>query len=382
VKSLHATFDGVSNSFNRIQMFGGRETREVSIILRPEWDPEYDDETNLELFGSGHADWKNDPKIQKAWRKFAANESGAYTGTRPWWDSALELDVIWNTATKTLLRKKKLLPMIYRDAEGGTMGRHQGVFLEFWDPTGNGQWLAADGSSFRLLDDEIGVVFVGVYPPTQLYKMVLGDHAIEDIALRVTASVESDERIEFNRSRVFQSLLDDPKEEVLLLDSQYQLKTIFVADPATLDGNQIGGPAIVPDIAEDPDWPDPWEIDSSAAMQSKGADLLEKFNSNTFSGTVTLDGLDWTMADKLARPVWGIDIRKFEFRMTSPVTNARYPTIAGIEMDIQSQETRIRLETLKDMGSFAGSSRSRGRAGSSRSRGRGGAAAGSVGGFF
>ena len=356
VEALNGTFDMTSNTFNRVQLLGGHPEIEVSILLRPAWNETYDAETSAQAFSMNAPGWKTDEQLQKAWRKFAANEGGTYTGKRPWWDEALDLSVLWPSTFTTIPRRRQILPVISEDESGASLGRHQGVFLEYWDPyTGtNGDWLPIDqlqGGAFQIVEGEIAVVFTGTEIPNKLFAIGAdAAQGIDRVALRLTCAISSDDREAAVVDESGLGPLVDARAQVIDLRNDYRVRTIDDESPvATLDNGTgasvpLGGTALSLGTAP---WPLPYTTDGSSAILDKADELIDRYNSGTFEGSVTVEGIDRNLTPQLGRPVWGINLRGFEFRTTSPSKRARYPMIVGVEMDVQSQKTRVRLETLR-----------------------------------
>jgi len=364
VEGLRGTFDVVSNTANQIALYGAAPQYEVSVLLRPAWDEEHDSATSDVTFRTDHADWAKDESIQAAWRKFAANEGGTYTGDRPWWDSTLDLSVLWPTDFVTLVKRRQILPVITEDKTGNSLGRHQGVFLEYWDPwkTQSGDWYPIDeldGGSFQIVKGEIAIVFTGVKIPARLFDIgTSATQGISRLALRLSCSIAADQR-DFDLGAGSLGLLADTKTQVIDAGRNYARKLVLLdsvspkaslgtlaSSPSADDAGAaipLGGTALESTATG---WPAPYETDTRHLMTEKTKELKERFSAGTFDGSVTVEGIDRQMISMLGQPVWGITFRDFEFRVTPTTQKARYPTLVGVEMDIQTQKTRLRMETL------------------------------------
>ena len=64
---------------------------------------------------------------------------------------------------------------------------------------------------------------------------------------------------------------------------------------------------------------------------------------------MSLDGIDWAYTHVLGSVVGGIGGKELLFNTSPPGLPERYPTVIGVEFNVQEQTSRIRLETLRNV---------------------------------
>jgi len=244
VADATVAIDISATSFNRVYGYGERDTFESSFILRPEWDDDYDETAPSELTKKAIDELDPGDEKRDAWRKWVCNEGGDYTDER-WFQRADDcvaknlpkrdedgnitgadddtdrtqfsnLDEPKKKKTNSTKPKTKQEPwrakwnyvrrqfgkLISSNEDGTAHGYHGGVYVEFLKiTTSSGEtteaWApldeAGDASqiSFRLLDDEMGLMFAGDQVPKVLWQQGK-THGVKKQFIRLTATVEAD----------------------------------------------------------------------------------------------------------------------------------------------------------------------------------------------
>ena len=343
--NLRVNYDAVNNSFNEISHSGNFTEHEISVLLRPGWDTTYDQDPDVSKFRKGSDDFEGSLSVQQAWRRFVANEGGGYD--RPWWDGAIDFSPLF-LPFNFRVRRHQMRPTITLDTAGASIGRTFGIFLEWWDPDeGSGEWkpiqaIDDEGMSWQPLEDELGVWFSGIDAP-RVWRRIAAHHGLDALALRATFTLRSDTKI---RSTITESgaggILSTPRREIV--DSRgYAIREISAINPATLDGDPVGGSAVAltGTITS--------EVDDSVRIVSKTQDLIDQYNRATLEGEADLHGIDWNLGNAVGLTIADIVGRNFEFNVAPLAKMPKFPTIVGVEFDIQQQKTRLRLETLRNV---------------------------------
>ena len=354
VAALRANMDYSDGVANQVSVLGGFEEYEMTIILRPAWNPKYDSETILSKFNTAHHE--DDLDIAQVWRRYAANEAGQYTDSakfHSFWTKALDLTGVigadGNSAFK-VLRKRRLLPTISVDKAGASIAKSFGVYLEWYDPsnqTWNPVWGGVKGKggltngNFKVLQDEMGIYFGDQDPPHQLRSMARRLGGADKLFLRVTATVKSDVRMRGVRV-ANSSHLKDPKKQVIDAHNQYEFHQRLPGILANVPGigSPIGGSFFqIPKAAE---------TFGQYGAEKRAEELIEKYNAANISGQAVIEGVDWPLMDYLGNVVEKIKGRELTLR-TSPTESqtVSYPTVNKIDFDIQRQKTTLQFEALR-----------------------------------
>lgn len=354
VAEMALNYDGTAQTFNKLSLLGGPWQVEVSILLRPGWEEQYDTQYALSTYNIDEDSFKDSDAVQQAWRRFVANEGGTYTGTREWFDEAPGFDT-FITGIVNRVRRRRTYPTITQDPFGGSLGRTHGRYLEWWDPDEgqSGAWklvgddLDEEGYSWQPLQEEIGVWFSSPDVCSRFME-IQQQHGIEHLALRLTCVIRSDERMRHEIDET--GILIDDRKEVLDAGESYS-RTFVNTEPAVApegpnglrasEDEFIGGSALA-DLSAIRS-----EVDDRDRIASKAVELIDQYNAATIEGTITIEGIDWNFDNILGGTVREIDGRDFELVTTPPGKASRYPTCVGVEFNIQDQRTRLRLETLR-----------------------------------
>lgn len=346
LKAFSANMDFTDGSANSVRVIGGYKEREGSFLLRPGWSSQYDalGDEGLRKFNRNFQNWENDDGAQDAWRRFVFNESGHYTGTRPFWTQAP--DMVPLLGVGNVLRSRRLLPALSLDSAGASMGRQQGVFLEWWDHyeeiwkpvfggiPGRG---GLSGGQFQILEEEIGIWFSDMTPPPRLMAIGL-QFGIDKLFLRVTGTVRADRRLRSQKD-ASASFLADTKAMIVDAGRQYQDRKISHDGPA--DRQQpLGGTVLSAPLTA--------ESDGLVAADDQAQTLLDKYNTANIRGVGVVEGVDWGLMDYLGRTISKIEGRELQFRSTPVGTQqTRYPTVTSLAFDIQQQVTQLRFEAVR-----------------------------------
>lgn len=381
VASWDLALDYSQQSFNRIVVLGDNYQRELSVILRPGWNPSHDDQASHNYFDRDGDNWDEDG-VPDAWRRFVLNEAGEYLKyERDWWEFSAPLGQILanpedppsgdepedpkkkpdpeedggddddDVETDPLItafwhtRRRRMFPCITQNKDGSAYGTTQGVYLEYWDPDEqSGAWVPVqDKFNFQVLQDEVGIWITDTRPWSRL-RVIQAQHGIDKVAIRATASFRADRRV---RAEAYtsQSLLSDRKTETIE-QRGYQLRQIETTmEKADLE-TPIGGSVVVnfDDVILD------GAIDSRNAAKTLAVNLLRRYNSGLLEGAIELEGIDWGIGPFLGSRIWKMNGRELSLDVAAPGWVPRHPTIVGIEYMVQQQKTRLRIETLRNPG--------------------------------
>lgn len=357
VASFDLGVDMVNQSFNRVVILGDEYERELSVILRPGWGSSHDDQTELDYFDRDGAHWTEDG-IPDAYRRFVLNESGDYIKfDREWWEAGgTNLGVILanpddedtgvSVASFWLTRRRRMFPCISRNKDGSAYGSTQGVYLEMWDPDegSSGEWVAVqDKFNFQVLEDECGIWITDTRPFDRL-RAIQEQHGIDKVALRATASFRAERRVRAT-AESGNSLLNDVKEQIIE-NRGFQFRLVETQLPIADLDTPVGKSAVegFSDVVDD------GSVDDRAKAQELANTLLTRFNSGLVEGFIELDGIDWVVQGFLGARLNKLSGRELSLNTSPAGARPKYPTIVGIEYDVQRQRTRLRIETLRNPG--------------------------------
>lgn len=352
VKAFDWHFDMADGATNVIQILGGYEEQEVSVILRPAWNSNYDSDlqTDSSKFNQGNEEFRDDPDVQKAFRLFAANENGFYTTSDPertWFASALDLSGLFSQRVQ---RGRRFMPVLTINDEGDPLARmSNGVLLQYWDPdedSGSGDWLDISGekgtpdATFVLSENEMSIRFTGHEPP-KLLMALASIHGVDELYLRITATIRGDNRISASSDESLVSHMEDPKTLVIDAGANYQYRHVNTSTAATVGGSTIGGSAFASLTSRD------GATDGRDAMQEQANKLVARYNVGRISGPLIIEGIDWDVAPYLGTSPKEILGRQIKLTITptfKSVDERRYPTVVSIEWDVDAQQTRVHFE--------------------------------------
>lgn len=174
----------IGDSVNSVRVLGAPEQAEITMELVRGW-PVSDDSltaTDLDKSEDG-SQYKTKPNV---WRLWVGNEAGDYTGSRTDITTTPDLSSVFS---KWIPHRRNILDPFTFQGEAGDKQRRQ-IYLEYSINAGV-KWLVAPttfGQPF-VLPDQIGVLFQGDQPPTELIK------AGADARIRITGVVAGDARL-------------------------------------------------------------------------------------------------------------------------------------------------------------------------------------------
>lgn len=334
VCEINLDFDAFSNGAKRVQVQAAPSQVQLSIELQPAWSSQYDgylqDPANARKLMKNDPDWKTDPELQLAWRKFAANEGGDYTGTRAqWFENALDLSQI--DSAFVYHRRRRPLPLFSTLEEGRSIGLYPpGVLIEAWDPQ-QSAWVPIDNnmseSRIKVSDSECAIYFDGKYIPTQMVAWGGGANQIQlqNMKFRLTCVLEGDRTDLFtatNEDSVIRSDLD----RVFDMSDQYQNK--YVDAGAAIQDNPDRQAVVL-------------------AAQGKANMLAQQHANGLLVGSLTIDGIDRKTIDHLGQRVSRIGSatdRNIHLALTGSLSDPQYPHISQITYLPQQQRSVVNLE--------------------------------------
>lgn len=164
-----------------LALAGDVKLYESTFDLVPGWNPA-DEGLEREMYRrSGNPSFAS---VADVYRKWVLNEAGDYTG-EPWnAGPARDLSGVFGHG-EYLQRRRRFLPAVSTDDTGESLGVYVEVSYD------GGESYARFRGAVRVLRDECGVYLAGDQLPPELF------HAADrsDLAVRVTATVESDSRL-------------------------------------------------------------------------------------------------------------------------------------------------------------------------------------------
>jgi hypothetical protein len=163
-----------------IHLAGDLKLYESTFDLVPGWDPSAEGEER-DVYRRSHPDFADYADV---YRKWVLNEAGDYTG-EPWSAGpAYDFSSLFGTSSCPE-RRRRFLPAISTDDAGESYGVCVEVSYD-----GGATWSHYCGA-VRVLRDECGVALSSDQLPPELFRAAERD----DLAIRVTAAVESDARL-------------------------------------------------------------------------------------------------------------------------------------------------------------------------------------------
>lgn len=338
---IKADFDIADNSATIIGLYGTVTEFESSFILRPAWEERYDSYHWQRLNKdagpfNNEPEWRNNPALQDAWRKFVLNEGGDYTGKRPWFNRSE--DFAANHGFNATTRRRRFFPCITLAGDGTPIGKTKGIHLEWWDED-NQEWKnviggvdgrsgLTNGQTAQILENECGIRFTSPDIPLQL-KRIAGVHGIDKVMLRATASVRTDETV-FGTSVVPQPFLQDPLWHVET-SRAYSIREI---KPSSIFFNDVH----INQVLQSRTTNNQQQI--TAAANTKRLEWQKA----SISGAVTLEGIHWPDSHVLGVQITGVDGRNIGFKASPPGEPDAFPTITGITLNVDEQETILHLD--------------------------------------
>ena len=324
VKRLNVTFDK-SQLANQVTIIGGPIQAEFTAELNRAW-PTYQDNLDREQL-TKELIHENPDRIN-VYRKYVLNEGGDYDNLRP----GLNL-FTWSSIFTTLEIpvKKRAMPTLTLQPETlRAYGAVSGVHVEMTNNLQSGSpgspptWIAVAAGSCQLLKDEVGVYFNGEMPLEELV------HQVAVGKIRITCTVESDQRIKFTAPRRGTSPQPNKAELVLSAPDSFQYR--FRASNAIL--NSTSHPTL--------------ERDDRNALEAYAKRLRDTFDAAKGKGKIVLEGIDqglYTLGDRISK-IEGLEL---DLQMNKGAQTPIHPFIVALRFDVQKQETTVTLDQLRKL---------------------------------
>eukprot|EP00913_Durusdinium_trenchii_P028459 g26687.t1 len=328
---------------NKVTCCGSRKQHEVTIELYRGW-PEADDALEVDdlrrdttLFPDSQYNAK-----PNAWRLWIANEGGDYCGTRtnvrPIPSTPPDLSVV---GAFKLERRLQIDDCLTRDdflsLDDLLNGRRRPPEVDYYDPVQE-EWLPIprdwQGGGYRILNDQIGVIFTGDSPPAEL--MDLGD----DARLRITGTITAEDRLTASSSSVNTS--PNARTVELFVDVSDRFHYRFVTYSGEGDGQDAQGVQTAftsKYYALNNLWGTDYK-DDSTAIAAYSLEVLENQDMATMHASLPLHGIvtSYKIGD-IIRKIAGREISLNRKSHASAVK--RYLQVTGIDWDFESQATDL-----------------------------------------
>lgn len=341
--------DVADRAFNQVTVLGDYEQYESTFLLVPAWEKKYDNR-DVNDFQKNAEGWATTPALERVWRDWVLNEAGDYIGFRKKIQQAYNFDAIFGKG-KWIPRRRKFEPCLTLNHDGSPKGHSSGVYVEWFDKIGDGQWhpiddLAPEGRSIRVLERECGIRFDGLEVPRQIRAMV---NHLDLPLIRVTAVVRSDTRLKRvqsaynaqNSSKPIPdrdgnaeppqragTILRDLKEEIIDVASRFKYRQRSKVTPKSrfnVDQFKVD------------------EADDRRSADDTGKQLLTAWNAATISGKATITGIDYNFRQAVGTIVTGIVGRDVSF--DNAALDPLYPNIMSITIRPTDQVTELSLDT-------------------------------------
>jgi hypothetical protein len=339
VEACGVTYD-CDRLANRIVGRGARRQIEITVELVKAWPADLDNSRLRDLKRSRHhLNVGESPEIVNAYRKWVLNETGAYIGTRDEITTRFNANVAGladgNLLANSIPRPRVLQPTLTArliDGVAVPIGAQRGVEVEWLGPPTPGvedetaaqreaRWRPAGNWGIEILEHEGGIYIAGEDIPTEILLRR------EDAAIRVTATIDLDERCE----AIAAPTQSTPQQrhtvtEDIDLDGQFHWREISQLSKYSGAG--------APSLAED----------DRTAIQEYVNLLRDRFDSVDVGGPAVLEGVDQHRYH-IGQRVEGIIGKRlmFDNRRARPTI----PCIAGITLDIMQQKTTLHLMRMK-----------------------------------
>lgn len=197
VDEFRATYSLVDLA-NRVEVYGALKRREATFILVPGWD-DADDELDLSDLEKDQPTAIAKPDVGRKW---VLNESGDYIGRRTEITEAFDIASLFTDGSTFSFRRRRFLPCISQHVSSGGDDKESNRFrVDWWDVDEPDAFNPADITDpawfkvkwpFSVLEKECGIYFEGPTPPDALWDRVSSGSTV---AVRITASIEADDRI-------------------------------------------------------------------------------------------------------------------------------------------------------------------------------------------
>lgn len=336
VRSLNnISFEAVSESANNIRILGALKEYESTFELVPAWKPEHDTLNPSDL---STEEREADPTKARVWTDWVLNEAGDYNGLRPGINKAFDFSNIFNdqVGINWTRRRRKFLPTITTNPDGTPIGEWRGISIDYKNVDGDWKPLSELGvdSNIQILDRECGIRFVGVSGiPFSLYAIAAtqgGTLSADNVSIRVTASVQSDVRLDAIGSSGI-SHLDDPLWHTIDMSKSFQFAQVYQDSKyfAEVQANNKTSR----------------QVDDTALIQQAANDQEAAWNTGYLRGAIELGGIDMDRSF-LGRSIRQIIPRNIDMRTSR--RSVRFPVVVSERYDFVGQRTMLTLETFRD----------------------------------
>lgn len=339
----------VGTTTNNVTVAGDWHYFESTFVLQRAW-PKSKDTTAVTDFSQDADAYQNDATNHRVWREWVLNEAGDYNGTRPEISAAFDFEAI--LGHPLIPRRQKFLPTLALDHDLSPLGSLQGISVDYSIDNGE-TWRPITrlvDSTCQILQREAGIRFDGDQVPIELYTA--GDKA----KVRVTATLRDDERLGLNIPNDFSSPLSSSNPTLVDTSDRHHWREIL---PSSKYFGTFSSAITQGNTADD-----------SVPLALFAATLKAAWDMADVSGPIEIEGLDSVQYD-LSDVITEINGRAVSF---AAAASGRWPQVAAISYDFQSQKRTLHLETFRLPGNLPGSDHSQGGGHSSAGQGRGSAA--------
>ena len=345
--------DTSSNNVTAIQIIGGVQQIESTFELTPDWNREEEGRPITDYLVS-NPKWKDNPSLANVYRRWSVSTIHAQPDDQgnlilPPVDmphsrggiTPKTLQVLSGQPEPFFLRRQ-FKPCISQNADGRPYGRFDGCFIEYaiveegeddttdveegendvdgendpeWIPIESGKF--KNGFSVEVLNDELGVYFVGQFPPDTPYKF-----GTDNFRLRITATIET-----IGRKTVVEQISNVP-----LADQKLHVVDMPSAFPfRRLNGSVLAGRA---------DANQSNVSDSEDEMKEFAENLVFRQSSPQSEGYMVLPGILSEYRSRIGNAIEKIEKRS-GINDISFGNGQNHPIVDQVTFDIQAQTTRL-----------------------------------------
>lgn len=319
---------GYQSLVNDVTIYGDYKLYQSTWELKRAWSAEYDDTSDADLELSSE-EFQDTNEIHRVWRDWVLNEAGDYNGLRTGYDEPHAFDE-FDATDPVVPRRRRFLPCLALSEAREPLGR-QGYYIE-WSKDGGTTWYLLEeleDHSIEILRHECGIRFSGLRVPQELYL------AGADAKVRITASVYSDERLEYRSRRDARSIQPDITPMVIDAADKFKFAKIIARNAEAGTGSVINGENY-----------QTAEVDDTDRIKEMAERLRKAWDQADASIPVTIPWLDGDVY-KLGDVVTGMDGRDLDFSIGS-VDGPKYPQIVGLAFDCQQHKQTLHLESFRD----------------------------------
>jgi hypothetical protein len=315
---------GTESLINEVYVYGGRELYEATFNLKRAWSASLDD---LDFFtlSTTHPDWKDNPQRHRVWRDWVLDEGGDYIGVRSDYKKPYDFEDIFGPGIGVVPRRRRFHPCLTLDKDRLPVGQN-GYFVEFFDGL---NWVSVEkltNGSFEVLTNECGIRFTGVAPPEQL------KFAGATAAIRITASVYSDERLLAVASRSGDSVQSD-------------IIPLFIDAEGSFHKRKINSTSQFYDQVQSKAY-ESSQVDDQERIDEYAERIRSAWDQSDVSGTIVIPDLEEIY--EIGTVIRRMEGRDIDFDIGS-TAGKRYPQVVARTLDVQRQKQTLTLETMRNM---------------------------------